>query len=245
MSSSEILSNGLPSDPLSSTMSVKNPLIADVSADVSTQIETVSGRLVNVINPRAKDILLEDIAWATSRIPRFAGHTITQIPYNVAQHSVYVSELLEALLSSSREFNLDKETNAACVNIRQAGNIHQVLIKALLHDAHEAYTGDIPSPIKKIPQLRETFKQIEKKLDDAIRSHFCLSDTTEDEVVAIKYCDKLAQAIEGYQFMPSRGFNWTLPKPSLVQLQKFPEPKDAMSAYKDFIFRYEYLKDAK
>ena len=241
MNTSNPSSNGSQSDLQSFTIPQKKPLTVSPSDDVSMLIETISGRLINVTDPRPEDILLNDIAWATSRIPRFAGHTITQVPYNVAQHSVYVSELLEELLGSTNGFELDQRTRKAIGSIVLRGDINEVLIKALLHDAHEAYTGDIPSPIKKIPELKETFKIIEMKLDHAIRMQFQLHEPSEDEQIVIKYCDKLAQAIEGYQFMPSRGLNWNLPKPSLVKLQQFPDPKDAMQSYEDFVQRYEYL----
>lgn len=241
MSTSEALLDGLRSETQPSTTPARKPLTVSASDDVSMHIETVSGRLVNVTNPSADSILLDDIAWALSRISRFAGHTITEVPYNVAQHSVYVAQLMEELLKSHEDFVLDFEVKKALARIHI--NVPEILIKALLHDAHEAYTGDIPSPIKKIPELQETFKLIEMRLDHAIRTQFALGELTDAEKVVIKYCDKLAQAIEGYQFMPSRGFNWVLPKPTLMKLQKFPQPKEAIDSYKDFILHYEYLRD--
>jgi 5'-deoxynucleotidase YfbR-like HD superfamily hydrolase len=119
----------------------------------------------------------------------------------------------------------------------------QTIIKALVHDGHEAYTGDIPSPIKKIPELNATLKLIEGRLDGAIYSALNLEDTSEDEKILIKHCDKLAQAIEGYQFMPSRGLNWNLPKTTLIKLQKFPQPLSPLESYKAFIARFEYLTE--
>lgn len=221
---------------------VKKPLTVAPN-DVANLVETVSGKLVNVTNPSSEDIALEDIAWALSRLPRFAGHTITEVAYNVAQHSVYVSQLLEDLFSSSTEFNLDITVRKALMNIIAIGNLSDVLIKSLLHDAHEAYTGDIPSPVKKIPELAETMKIIEMRLDHAIRCKFELEELTEDEKIVIKYCDRLAQAIEGYQFMPSRGLNWNLPKPTIKRLQSFPSPKPPLQSFEDFLKRYEYLSE--
>jgi hypothetical protein len=222
---------------------VRKPLTESPKDDVSMHIETVSGKLINVTNPSPDDIVLQDIAWALSRIPRFAGHTITETVYNVAQHSVYVAKLASELLKSSEDFNLDQSTWDSVLNICSVGDTNQFLLKALLHDAHEAYTGDIPSPIKKIPELRETFKLIESKLDHAILSGLSLSEVTEDEKIVIKYCDKLAQAIEGYQFMPSRGLNWNLPKPTLKRLQSFPQPKPPLESFTDFMFYFDYLRE--
>lgn len=207
-------------------------------------IETVSGKLVNVTNPNPDDISINDIAWAISRLPRFAGHSITETAYNVAQHSVYVAELLEEILTKSLHDELPYDVRYAAVNIVAIGNIKEVLLKALLHDAHEAYTGDIPSPVKRIPELRETIKLIEMKLDHAIRTKVDLPELTDSERLIIKYCDRLAQAIEGYQFMPSRGLNWDLPKPSIKRLQSFPSPKPALQSFEDFLLHFDYLYEA-
>jgi hypothetical protein len=216
-------------------------LTVSVSEDASMVIETVTGRLVNPTNPSVDSINLNDIAWALSRIPRFAGHSITEIPFNVAQHSIYVANLVEALVHGRLEIEIPREVQRAVNEIVLGENIAAVLKKAQLHDAHEAYIGDIPSPIKKIPELRETFKLIERRLDAAIFSHFGLQEMTAVEHTVIKFCDKIAQAIEGYQFMPSRGANWDLPQPTLTMLQKFPAPEIPLHSYVSFISHYEYL----
>lgn len=62
------------------------------------------------------------IAPSLARIPRFLGHTVE--PYSVAQHSVICAEAAESETG-------DLELAAFC----------------LLHDAHEAYVGDITSPV--------------------------------------------------------------------------------------------------
>ena len=239
----ENLLNGSEENLQSSPTPSKKLTAESQSVDVSMMIETVSGKRVNVTCPDKNDIALDDIAWALSRIPRFAGHTITEIPYNVAQHSVYVASLAEAIFTGSLPITLPTDVKKAVANIYQTQFNSSVLIKAQLHDAHEAYTGDIPSPIKKIPELRDTFKLIEMRLDQAIFAKFNLSELSDDERLLIKFCDKLAQSIEGYQFMPSRGKEWNLPEPSLLLLQKFPAPTSPSESYKNFISHYEYLSD--
>lgn len=223
-------------------------MTTEVTADVSMCIETVTGKLVNPSNPSPDSICVEDIAWALSRIPRFAGHTITEIPYNVAQHSVYVSELVEGVLDGDIPvYDVDPSITEAIQNIKDSWkhvNV-RVITRALFHDGHEAYFGDVPSPIKKIPELTQTFKMLEKNLDIAIANHLGIgpvSISSANEITVIKFCDKLAQAIEGYQYMPSRGRNWNLPRPSLQMLQKFPLPMTPLESYKAFLNRYEYLK---
>ena len=216
------------------------------SADVSRMIETVSGRLVNVSDPDPNTIVIEDIAWALSRLPRFAGHSITETAYNVAQHSVYVAELLAELLANPEEFQLSDELVEAVsyYNRLEIAPRNAILLKALLHDAHEAYTGDIPSPVKRIPELHSTFKVIEARLDEAIRTKFTLVEPTEHEKMFIKHCDKLAQSIEGYQFMPSRGLTWDLPRPDIKRLQRFPDPLPALQSYDGFLKHFDKLTGA-
>lgn len=82
-------------------------------------MQTFSGGKFYPLNPRAEDIILDDIARALSRICRFAGHT--EQFYSVAQHSVYVSAMVPL-------------EHAMC---------------ALMHDATEAYLVDVPRPLKK------------------------------------------------------------------------------------------------
>jgi len=218
--------------------------------ELALSIETITGKLVNPSNPDPTSIDVHDIAWALSRIPRFAGHSITEIPYNVAQHCIYVSELLERAIYSTVDetdelFPIVSDekvvTELVAARDTDAKTCFSLMLKALLHDAHEAYIGDVPSPVKRIPSLTKTFKDLEDKLDTAIFSHFGLDVPTLTDKSIIKYFDKLAQAIEGYQFMPSRGLHWNLPKPPLTLIQEFPEPQRPIDSYKAFLKRFEYL----
>ena len=210
-------------------------------------IETVCGNLVNPSNPHSDAIDINDIGWALSRLPRFCGHTVTEVVYNVAQHSIYVCELLEFFLNNIDAFDKVGGSLPATSNPRyfcdySAMQKKSFLLKALLHDAHEAYIGDIPSPVKRIPELRATVKLIEAKLDKAIFDRFSLEETTENEKILIKFCDNMAQAIEGYQFMPSRGRGWELPKPTLTMLQNFPSPLPPLESYARFISKFVELE---
>ena len=242
MSTLKISSTGLIKNHQSSASQLKKPLTESQSDDISLQIETVSGKLINPTNPNAEAISIHDIAWSLSRQPRFAGHTITQTPYNVAQHSVYVADLVLRILEDKQLYatflsDISDVTDDHLFSI-DTDEMKSLYLKALLHDGHEAYTGDIPSPIKRIPELTETLKLMEMKLDHAIRTKFELEELTASEKILIKYADKLAQAIEAYQFMPSRGLNWNLPKPSLTMLQQFPAPLSPMESYDRFIKEY-------
>lgn len=83
-------------------------------------IQTVTGRRASV-EMAVEDVSIEDIAHSLAHICRFAGHT--REFYSVAQHSCLAYDLSDGLDPVLRR-------------------------NALLHDAAEAYTGDIPRPVK-------------------------------------------------------------------------------------------------
>lgn len=195
---------------------------------MTTDIETVTGRLVNIENPDPTTINIEDIAWGLSRLPRFCGHTITVIPYNVAQHSMFVADEVASILSRNNEIPKDR--------------VREVILMALLHDAAEIYTGDWPSPVKRIPKLRPIIKQIEAGLMIAVYKAMYLNPPTEIEEQIIKQADKIAQKIEAHAFMPSRGKHWPdMPDVSLERLQQFDAPLDSLTSYKLFMEKFKSL----
>jgi hypothetical protein len=71
-----------------------------------TCIETVSGKIIDLSNIQPEDISITDIAWALSRIGRFGGHSMTELPYSVAQHTVQVSRYVEEALIEGTPINL-------------------------------------------------------------------------------------------------------------------------------------------
>lgn len=87
---------------------------------MNSWIQTHSGKKFYPLEPRAKDVCIEDIAHALALKCRFNGQCKTF--YSIAQHSVFVSQFCKS--------NRTKKA-------------------ALLHDAAEAYLADIPSPVKK------------------------------------------------------------------------------------------------
>jgi 5'-deoxynucleotidase YfbR-like HD superfamily hydrolase len=86
----------------------------------STIIRTNSGLFIDILNPDPAMICIEDIAHSLSHQCRFNGHT-DQF-YSVAQHCVVMAVLYHTPES--------------------------LRLTALLHDAAEAYLGDVVSPIK-------------------------------------------------------------------------------------------------
>lgn len=113
----------------------------------STWIQTYTGGLFWPLDPHADDVRIEDIAHALSMKCRFSGHC--KQFYSVAQHSYLMVDHLESIGI------MDK----------------RVLLTALLHDAAEAYTADIPRPVK---QLIPEFKEVEQRIERVIAEKFNL-----------------------------------------------------------------------
>lgn len=179
-------------------------------------LETVSGRKIDVSNPDPSTIVIEDIAWALSRMPRFSGHSIPYVPYSVAQHCIRVAEELE-------EHGPD------------------IQLYGLLHDAAEAYINDLPSPVKHIPEIHAVIKKLEDSLMEAIYTSLKIDPPTHNEEAIVKIADKNQQAIEAYNFMYSRGADWNLPEVSFKKLQEFEQPLTSVEAYDKFLSFYETL----
>jgi len=102
-------------------------------------IRMYTGKYFDLKTMDPDTICIEDIVHGLSNTMRFAGQL--DVPYSVLQHSVLVAD------------NVSKENQLA----------------ALLHDASEAYLGDMPSPFKK---MLPDYKAIEDKLMRVIAEKF-------------------------------------------------------------------------
>jgi uncharacterized protein len=143
-------------------------------------LQTVSGRWVNPIDPDPQQFDIEDIARALGNLCRFGGHC--RVFYSVAQHSVIVSELVE-----------------------QRGGDAEDVFAALMHDASEAYLGDMPHPLKHRSALGAVFKEAEDHLEAALREHFAIKPG----VAEIKRADRALLAAERRAFSAER---WAWPE---------------------------------
>jgi len=116
-------------------------------------ITTSTGKHLDFLNPDPKDICIEDIATGLSNIPRWGGQVNPF--YSVAEHCLIMDRAYRGMTDKP-----DKEVRRAI----------------LLHDATEAYMGDIPRPLKaELPDYR----RIEKCLDIIIKLTFGISTDLE------------------------------------------------------------------
>ena len=141
-------------------------------------IQTSSGRWVNPFEPDPAQLDPDDIARALANVCRFGGHT--RAFYSVAQHSVIVSELVE----------------------ERGGDVEDVFA-ALMHDATEAYLGDMPHPIKHRSPLGAAFKAAEDRLESVLRERFAIKP----DVPEIKRVDRALLATERQAFS-SISWDW-------------------------------------
>jgi 5'-deoxynucleotidase YfbR-like HD superfamily hydrolase len=141
-------------------------------------IQTSSGRWVNPFDPDPSMLDPDDIARALANVCRFGGHT--RAFYSVAQHSVIVSELVQ----------------------ERGGDVEDVFA-ALMHDATEAYLGDMPHPIKHRSPLGAAFKEAEDRLEAVLQARFAIKA----DVPEIKRVDRALLATEREAFS-SISWDW-------------------------------------
>lgn len=171
---------------------------------VGEWMETFRGVKFYPQDPLPGEILIEDIAHALSNLCRFGGHS--DAFYSISQHSVLVSELVP------REMKLT----------------------ALLHDASEAYIGDVIRPIK--PYLPE-YIAFEHRIMTAISIRFGLKWPMPKEV---KEADNLALAIEKRCFKKMSTQKWDVDELDTTKSMQII-PLMPIEAERLFLSRFEAL----
>jgi len=146
--------------------------------------QTKTGKLFSLKYPNSDAVDIEDIAHSLSQICRFGGHT--REFYSVAQHSV------ECAIRADVGFQLE----------------------ALLHDAHEAYLGDICTPLKDM--IGSGIRRVDNALATAVRDHFGLPNNLSanvhhvDQRMLVTEASQLMGDPQWAQDMPYEKFDFTL-----------------------------------
>lgn len=147
-------------------------------------VSTFMGHRFYPLEPCIDDVDIEDIAHGLAYQCRFNGQTSSF--YSVAQHSLLVASIVPPALRLS----------------------------ALLHDAAEAYLGDIVKPLKMlVPQ----FSVIEKQVAAIISERF---DAHDLEDPRIKAADLILLATEKRDLMPRSVEAWS----SITGISPLVEP---------------------
>lgn len=149
----------------------------------STTTIMYSGESVDLLSPNPDSIKIQDIARGLANESRFNGQTNQY--YSVAQHSLLVESLINSLYPNPSKL---------------------LQLEALLHDAQEAYTKDIPVPLKNamdaVTKPTEEFpgyRAIEQAFEITIRRKYHLPSSMSEKV---NNADKIALEIEDLNLKP-------------------------------------------
>jgi hypothetical protein len=172
---------------------------------------TVSGQYVDLYDPDPETISITDIAHHLSQINRFNG--ATRSTYSVAQHSILVMQ-------------------AVPVRFR---------LQALLHDASEAYMGDMTRPVKHGPIDMQNYRDIESHLQAVIYARFgCGMAQTDECRDTIHHADRVVLATERRDLCAPNNDPW----PILIGIKPLPgriRPQSPVASETEFLTNFKAL----
>lgn len=175
-------------------------------------IETTTGLAFDPLNPDPSRIHVRDITTSLARINRYLGHG--RKPWSVLAHSVCVASLVPA----------------------------EHRLTALLHDATEAYLGDVPAPLKMLHAFAP-YRHAEEQLWKAIAVRFGLPaeipQVVHEADQAMRYHEAkmlmrrpLAECWRQYQPLAAR-----LPKPA--NMWRYTDPRVAKQRWLFLLEKYQ------
>lgn len=126
-------------------------------------VVTYSGKLFNIATPVPEQVFAIDIAVGLARECRFGGGT--KKFYSVAEHSVWMARRAEESWS----------------------HLPHLPFKCLLHDAHEAYLKDVPTPVKQ--HFTAAYNALAYPIQDVIHKRLGIT-VSEEEKRAIAQLDQ-------------------------------------------------------
>lgn len=173
--------------------------------NIAPIIATYGGAEFNLASPEAGRCSIEDVAHALSHLCRFTGHT--REFYSVAQHSWHCSHLVAP-----------KHAYAA-----------------LMHDAAEAFIGDIATPLK---AMLPEYRAIEHRIEAAVFAQFNVPNPLPPEV---KQADLRMLATEKRDLLPASCGDWAILE-GIEPIQRKIMPFHAEMAKGMFLQRYAKLR---
>lgn len=180
-------------------------------------IQTYGGRKFFPLRPDPSQLDIRDVARALSMFCRYVGHVARF--YSVAEHSVWISLLAE---QRAREAGMPED---------------QVLHMArwgLMHDATEAYLGDVSAPLKR-SAVMTAYRTAEANLQRVIAEWVGL---TGSEPALVRSLDQEILGTEARQLKAPLHRDWTALAPELPDIELGAPPDVAELA---FLRRFDAL----
>ena len=178
-----------------------------------------NGKVIDFNNIKDYDFTVEEIADLLSHVKRFNGYGM-----DVASHSLWVARALFYL----------------------TGNPHIALL-GLMHDAQEAYIGDIATPVKDV--AGGDWNRLENNVQRAILWHLNLKH--ENNLGAeklVKILDQVSLKLE-YRQMKEAGVYkadsegvWEAALESVPNIDGLELPSEDAHSAVDFVFAYNHYK---
>jgi hypothetical protein len=194
-------------------------------------VSTVNGNNFYFDEEETNELFIEDISHHLSLVNRFSG--ATAYPYSVAQHSLNVESILA-----------------------QRGCSIAVRLIGLLHDAHESFSSDIPTPFTRFYDPSNIIKNAQKRLDvmiwDSLDLTEVVANLSESDQWEIKWADSLACALEVscvnlFPVEPDWIFDFVNDAGLITDIDQFDidtEEKNWRSIRDVFVFRFMRLVKA-
>lgn len=158
---------------------------------------TASGVHFHPFDARTDMVRIDDVAHALSHLCRFNGHCSRM--WSVASHSMLVARIVAEHLDHP-----------------------ELEYTALLHDAPEAFLGDVISPVQRgLPDFKDAYAKVERVVFDALGVELTPRGLLPEPV---KVADAMALAIEARDLMPPQTWReWNLPFEPLKAFSVDPE----------------------
>lgn len=178
-----------------------------------------TGNVIDLNNVSEYKFTVEEIAELLSHVKRFNGYGM-----DVASHSIWVAGALYYL----------------------TGNPHIALL-GLLHDAQEAYIGDVATPVKHV--AGNAWDELENKLQRAImRQLFTHHENNLGAKGLVKLIDLVSlkleyeQMVEAGVFKPDSEGIWEAALANIPKIEGVEPPKEDPKSAVDFVFAYNHYK---
>ena len=192
-----------------------------------SQTKTFSGKTFDFENFSKEDIRLDDICHHLSLICRFGG-AIDRF-YSVLDHSLFCDDIWCST-------KIDE-------NVRDY-DLLRMRVLLLLHDAHEAYTGDVIRPLK---ALIPGIDVIQANLDDCIFRSFGIKPPSDSERKQIREIDDIALVSEARLYMPLNAYNdirGVVKAKPCFEVLPVPNADDGLTLFRDrLLYVIDQLKE--